>query len=329
MPTLITGSSGLLGMYLVRDLLGRGEEITALYRTAIPSILSEEEKSKVKWVKGDILDVMLLEELMQECKTVYHCAGMISFNPSRRQEMFKINVEGTANVVNAALSAGIQKLVHVSSVAAIGRKRNNQVVHEDLKWDDNANPSYYGKTKYLGELEVWRGVAEGLDAVIVNPVIILGYADWNLGSSAIFKKAYDEFPFYTEGVSGFVDVEDVAKAMIMLMDSETTAQRFILSAENWKLRDAFTEMAKAFGKKPPRWKVSDWITEVVWRFEKWKSLFTGIDPLLTKETVDTARQIVHFDNSKILQALPEFSFKPVSDTIKECCEKYLTLVPNN
>ena len=322
MPTLITGSSGLLGMYLVRALLQRGEDIVALYRTAIPAILSEEEKAKVKWVKGDILDVVLLEELMQDCKLVYHCAGMISFNPSKRQEMFKINVEGTANVVNAALSAGVKKLVHVSSVAAIGRKRNNQTVHEALKWDDNANPSYYGKTKYLGELEVWRGVAEGLDAVIVNPVIILGYADWNLGSSAIFRKAYDEFPFYTEGVSGFVDVEDVAKAMIMLMDSTITAQRYILSAENLKLRDVFTEMARVFGKKPPRWKVSNWITEIVWRVEKWKSIFTGIDPLLTKETVDTARQIVHFDNSKILNALPEFSFKPVRETINECCKKY-------
>jgi dihydroflavonol-4-reductase len=322
MPTLITGSSGLLGMYLVRALLQRGEDIVALYRTAIPSILSEEEKAKVKWVKGDILDVILLEELMQECKMVYHCAGMVSFNPSKRQEMFKINVEGTANVVNAALSAGIQKLVHVSSVAAIGRKRNNQIVHEDMKWDDNANPSYYGKTKYLGELEVWRGVAEGLDAVIVNPVIILGYGDWNQGSSAIFKKAYDEFPFYTEGVSGFVDVEDVAQAMIMLMDSNITAQRYILSAENLKFRDVFTEIANAFGKKPPRRKVSYWITEIVWRFEKWKSIFTGIDPLLTKETADTARQIVHFDNSKILKALPEFSFKPVRETIKDCCKKY-------
>jgi dihydroflavonol-4-reductase len=117
-------------------------------------------------------------------------------------------------------------------------------------------------------------------------------------------------------------VEDVAQAMIMLMDSNITAQRYILSAENLKLRDVFTEMARVFGKKPPRWKVSDWITEIVWRFEKWKSIFTGIDPLLTKETVDTARQIVHFDNSKILKALPEFSFKPVHVTIKECCEKY-------
>ena len=327
MPTLITGSSGLLGTYLIRELLKRGEAITALYRSGIPSFLEEAEKSKVNWVKGDIGDVLLLEELMQECKQVYHCAGLVSFNPSRKQELFKINVEETANVVNAALSANIQKLVHVSSVAAIGRKRNNQTVHEGLKWDDNANPSYYGKTKYLGELEVWRGIAEGLDAVMVNPVIILGYGDWSHGSSATFRNAYNEFPWYTEGVSGFVDADDVAKAMVMLMDSDISAERFILSAENLPYRTIFTEMALAFGKKPPHRKVSPWMAELVWRIERWKSFFTGEDPLLTKETAETARQVVQFDNSKILKALPDFSFKPVSDTIQECCEKYKTIIP--
>lgn len=322
MSTLITGSSGLLGAYLIRELLKRDESIVALYRSAIPAILTEEERSRVKWVKGDILDVVILEELMQECKHVYHCAGLVSFNPSRRQELFKINVEGTANVVNAALVTGVEKLVHVSSVAAIGRKRNNQTVHEGLKWDDNANPSYYGKTKYMGELEVWRGIAEGLNAVMVNPVIILGYGDWNQGSSATFRNAYNEFPWYTEGVSGFVDAEDVARAMALLMDSSITAERFILSAENLPYRTIFTEMALAFGKKPPHRKVSAWMAELVWRIERWKSFFTGKDPLLTKETAETARQVVHFDNSKILQALPGFTFKPVKETIRECCMLY-------
>jgi len=197
-------------------------------------------------------------------------------------------------------------------------------VTENVKWDDNANPSVYGKTKYLGELEVWRGIAEGLNAVIVNPVIILGKGDWHTGSGATFKNAYNEFPWYTEGSSGFVDGEDVAKAMVMLMDSDISAERFILSAENWTYRGLFTAMANGFGKKPPSRKVTPWLAALVWRLEAIKGWVTGQDPLLTKETADTAQQTVKFDNTKILQALPGFSFKPLEQTIQESCSYYLS-----
>ena len=169
--TLITGAAGLLGVYLIRELLNRDEPILAIYRSKIPELLTKEESDKISWVKGDILDVIFLEEVMQQCDKVYHCAGLVSFSPRRVKDLFKINVDGTANVVNACLAAGITKLIHVSSVASLGRKRDGQTVTENVKWDESANPSVYGKTKYLGELEVWRGVAEGLEAAIVNPVI--------------------------------------------------------------------------------------------------------------------------------------------------------------
>jgi nucleoside-diphosphate-sugar epimerase len=229
-------------------------------------------------------------------------------------------------VVNACLEAGIQKLIHVSSVASLGRKRDGQVVSENVKWDDSANPSVYGKTKYLGELEVWRGIAEGLDAVIVNPVIILGKGDWHTGSGATFKNAYNEFPWYTEGSSGFVDGDDVARAMVLLMDSEITAERYILSAENWTYRALFTAMAKGFGKKPPSRKVTPWLAALVWRLEAIKGWITGQDPLLTKETAETAQQSVKFDNAKILHALPGFSFKPLQQTIDESCSYYASKI---
>jgi nucleoside-diphosphate-sugar epimerase len=322
--TLVTGASGLLGVYLIRELLKTNEPVIAIYRSKIPPQLSPEEQAQVNWIQGDILDVMFLAEVMEDCDKVYHCAGLVSFSPKRIKDLFKINVDGTANVVNACLAAGVSKLIHVSSVASLGRKRNGQTVTENVKWDDNANPSVYGKTKYLGELEVWRGIAEGLNAVIVNPVIILGKGDWHSGSGATFKNAYNEFPWFTEGSSGFVDGEDVAKAMVMLMDSEITAERFILSAENWTYRGLFTAMAKGFGKKPPSRKVTPWLAALVWRLEAIKGWITGQDPLLTKETAETAQQTVKFDNTKILKTLQDFSFKPLQQTIEESCSYYLS-----
>ena len=326
MKTLVTGASGLVGIHLIRALLKEGDEVVALYRSAIPAEFTAAEIQQVQWVQGDILDVVFLAELMSGCARVYHCAGLVSFNPSKANALMKINVEGTANVVNAALASGVQKLVHVSSVAALGRKRNNTTVTENVKWDDNANPSVYGLSKYLGELEVWRAISEGLNAVIVNPVIILGLAQWGTGSSAMFRNAFNEFPWYTEGVSGFVDAADVATAMVLLMKSEIAAERFILSAENKSYRSIFTEMAIAFGKKPPTRKVNPTLAAIVWRIEGIKSWITGKEALLTKETAETAQQKVNFDNSKILNALPGFEFKPVSQTISECCSGYVKMM---
>jgi nucleoside-diphosphate-sugar epimerase len=328
MKNFITGASGLLGSYLIRQLISKGQQVVTLYRNGKGN-LTKEEADKVEWVRGDIFDVCLLQDVMYDCRRVYHCAGLVSFSPGRAGDLMKINVEGTANVVNAALETGIEKLVHVSSVAALGRKRNNQVVTENMRWDDQSNPSVYGKTKYLAELEVWRAVAEGLNAVIVNPVIILGKGNWETGSSATFRNAFNEFPWYTEGVSGFVDAYDVANAMVQLMESEIIAERFILSAENWTYRDLFTTMANGFGKRPPHRKVEPWMASLVWRIERVKGLLTGKEPLLTRETAETAQQKVQFDNSKILNALQGFRFRPLAETIHDACQYYLQLESGN
>lgn len=323
----ITGASGLLGSYLIKDLLKDGDaELVSLFRTEKSTLLTKEEIAKITWVQGDILDVDLLMDAMKGCKHVYHCAGLVSFNPKRANDLMKINVEGTANMVNAALELGIEKFVHVSSVAAIGRKRNNQTVHEGLQWDESANPSVYGRSKYLGEMEVWRAVGEGLHAVIVNPVIILGKGDWNEGSCATFRNAYNEFPWYTEGVSGFVDAADVSRAMIKLMESEIVGERFVVSGENLTYREVFNMMADGFQKKRPHLKVSPLLAAIVWRLVKLKSAVTGEEPLLTKETAETAQQIVHFDHSKLLNAIPGFHFTPIHETIRESCRYYLSRI---
>ena len=315
---LVTGASGLVGSHLITALVKQNTQVRALYRSVIPAM---EGAGKVQWVKADILDIADLEEAMQGVQQVYHCAGMVSFNPKQRALLHKVNIEGTANVVNACLNAGVQKLVHVSSVAALGRIRQNVVVNETMNWTKETSNSEYGKTKYMGEMEVWRGIGEGLSAVIVNPVIILGAGDWQSGSTGIFKNVYNEFPWFTDGVTGFTDVADVVKAMMMLMDSSINAQRFIISTANLGYHELFTDIAACFGKKPAYKKVTPFMAEVVWRLEAVKGKLSGKSPLLTKETAETAQAKVYFDNSKLLKQLPQFSYTPVKESVQRICNE--------
>ncbi len=313
---LVTGGAGLLGAELITQLLSLGKKVRAIYHT---TPLHQFNDQQIEKFECDILDVIGLEEAMAGIEQVYHCAAVISFNASKRNKMFKINIEGTANVVNAALEAGIKKMVHVSSVAALGRIRENEPVNENMNWTEETSNSKYGQSKYLGELEVWRGIGEGLDAVIVNPVVILGNGNWNEGSLKMFRSVYNEFPWYTDGVTGFVDVRDLAGAMILLMESSYSAQRFIISAENRSFGDVFTLIAKAFNKKPPHKKVTPFIAKTVWRIEALKKLFTGREPLVTKETAGTAMAKVYFNNSKLKTSLPGFAYRPLEETITDTC----------
>jgi dihydroflavonol-4-reductase len=315
---LVTGASGLVGSHLITALVKQNKPVKALYRSAMPAM---EGAGKVQWVKTDILDIADLEEAMQGVEQVYHCAGMVSFNPGQKALLQKVNIEGTANVVNACLGAGVKKLVHVSSVAALGRIRQNATVNETMNWTKETSNSEYGRTKYMGEMEVWRGVGEGLDAVIVNPVIILGAGDWDSGSTGIFKNVYKEFPWFTEGVTGFTDVADVVKAMIMLMENNISAQRFIISTANLGYHELFTQIAHCFGKKPAYKKVTPFMAEVVWRIEAIKGKFSGKKPLLTKETADTAQAKVYFDNTKLLKQFPQFTYTPVKDSVERICKE--------
>ncbi|MEO6219816.1 MAG: NAD-dependent epimerase/dehydratase family protein [Ginsengibacter sp.] len=313
---LVTGAAGLVGGELLKQLLGEGYSITALYHSVPLQLIHPHLVIE----QCDILDVTRLHEIMQGITHVYHCAALVSFEKKEKYRLLKINIEGTANIVNACLDAGVQKIIHVSSVSALGRIRNGEVITEKMNWTEDTSNSIYGKSKYLGEMEVWRGIGEGLQAAIVCPSLILGGNNWDSGSSAVFKSAWNEFKWYTEGGGGFVDVRDVARSMILLMNSEITDNRFILSGENLSYRHVFTSIAKCFNKKPPHKKVTPFLTEIVWRLEALKAVFTGKKSLLTKETAQTALTTVYFDNSKILNALPGFHFTPVSETIKHTCE---------
>lgn len=323
---LVTGGSGLLGAELIMQLLARGEEVIATFnRTPLPIVASH----AFRQVECNILDIVGLEEIMIGVEQVYHSAAIVSYEPSRKKELFKTNIEGTANVVNAALHAGVQKLVHVSSVAALGREKNTAIVEETMNWTEETGSSNYGQSKYFGELEVWRGIGEGLNAIIVNPAVILGSGDWNSGSSQIFKTAYNEFPWYTEGVTGFVDVGDVAKVMIALMESNINGERFIISAENKSYHQIFDLMAGAFGKRKPHKKVTPFLAKIVWRVEALKTFFTGQKSLLTRETAINALAIAYFNNSKLKRFLPGFEYKKIEDTIKNCCAAFQQKINNH
>jgi dihydroflavonol-4-reductase len=318
---LVTGGAGLLGKCLIEKLLQSGEIVKAIYnKTAItdcdnPHLILEQ---------CDILDVYALEDVMHDVTEIYHCAGLVSFNPKDEKKLYSINVEGTANVVNAALYAGVRKLVHVSSVAALGRIRPGELINEKMEWTPETSNSRYGYSKYLGEIEVWRGVAEGLNAVVINPSIILGAGNWNEGSTKLFKSVYDEFPWYTEGISGFVDVQDVAAAMIALMESDITGEKFIVSAENISYQHLFNLIATSFGKKEPSKKVTPFMAALTWRLEKIKSKFSGSSPLLTKETANTAMTKVEYDNRKLLQAIPHFKYTEINSGIQKICNQLLS-----
>jgi dihydroflavonol-4-reductase len=317
---LVTGGAGLLGNELITQLLAQGKQVKAIYNN---SPLADFKSVNLTQLQCNILDVVGLEEAMKDVEEVYHCAAIVTFNPKRKMEMFKINIEGTANIVNAALDAGIKKMVYVSSVAALGRIREDEAINETMNWTEETSNSNYGQSKYLAELEVWRGIGEGLNAVMVSPVIILGAGDWNGGSSKIFQSVYNEFPWYADGTTGFVDVRDVSTAMTQLMDSDITAQRFILSAENKSYREVFNLIAKAFGKKPPYKKVTPFIAKIVWRLEAIKSFFTKQDPLVTRETAITALAKVRFDNDKLKKFMPGFTYRKIETTIADTCAAML------
>ena len=313
----MTGATGLVGSHLIRRLSASQNNIIALSR-------SGKNVEGAKGVACDILDVSLLQEIMHGVEKVYHCAAIVSFHKDAQEEMYRINVEGTANVVNTSIDAGVRKILYVSSVAALGEPINTDPVTE--KNIHTGKGSFYGKTKYNAEMEAWRGNAEGLEIVAVNPSIILGASDWNSGSTQLFKNVYEEFPYYTEGVHGFVDVHDVVEAMVQLMESDITGEKFILNGVNISFKELFNLIAHAFNKKPPAKKATPLMSEIVWRLSYLSAKLKGKKSLLTKETARSAQTRVLYDNSKILNALPDFGFTPIQKTIQriagELKEKY-------
>jgi nucleoside-diphosphate-sugar epimerase len=319
---LVTGGSGFFGRHLVRHLSAEGRKVRALYNSRKPDGALAALPG-VTWQTADLLDVYDVEAVMQGVTDVYHCAAIVSFDPRKREEMLYFNPESTTNVVNQALEQGVRKLVFVSSVSALGRGGEQAEINEDAEWGESKYNSAYALSKYLAEMEVWRGIGEGLCAGIVNPGIMLGEGDWAASSAQLIKLAWDEFPFYTKGVTSWVDVRDVVNAAVMLMDSDIEAERFIVSAGNFAFRDIFTMMAGSLNKRPPRYYANPLLTGIARRWHGVKSSLSGTQATITKETARNAHGFSFYNNSKLIKALPGFAYTPMEETIGQMARSFI------
>lgn len=331
---LVTGASGLVGSQLVFDLLSQGYQVKALVRSKkaqeklesfirMLSPKSNQLCTNLHIALGDILDVYSLEEALKNVTKVYHCAAVVSFNPSDRDLLYKVNIEGTANVVNACLDANVEKLAYVSSTSALGKPKNKQeTVTENTKWNSDYGHSQYGISKHMAEREVWRGVEEGLPAVVINPSIIIGPGDFTKSSIQLIDKVYKGLLFYTKGANAYVDVRDVSRALIELMESQITNEKFLVTSENYAFKRFFTEVANALKVDGSKIMASALLSSIAWRLEAVKSFIFRTKPLITKETTRSANSITTYSNSKIKKALG-FEFIPVKEAIEHACFFYL------
>jgi len=316
---LVTGATGFLGSELAKQLADKGEAVRCTKRaaSAIPALLVP--YTQIEWVDADMLDIFALEAALGGITQVYHCAARVSLKQADKDAMIRTNVTGTANLVNLCLDSDI-KLVHVSSIAAIGQAKPGELITENHHLEIITENDGYAISKLESEMEVWRGIAEGLDAVIVNPSLIIGPNAGVLGSGQLFETVRKGLKVYTNGTAGFVDVEDVAKCMIALMDSDITEQRYIISAENWKYKDIVIQAAKCFNIKPPAMLAKPWMMELAWRAAAVVAFITRSAPVLDKIAAKSAYQIRDFDNSKI-KAATGIEFKPISKSVAEICER--------
>jgi nucleoside-diphosphate-sugar epimerase len=330
---LVTGATGLLGSHIAMQLLHEGWRVKCFVRTIDRKVETERIFmhygdqamalfQKIEWVEGDILEISTLLQHIQPDDYVVHSAAWVSFLPHEYKKMFKINVEGTANVVNACLEKKVAKLCHISSVAAIGRSMDENNYSEDTTWKDNETNTQYAISKYKAELEVWRGSVEGLNMVIVNPATIIGPGNWEKSSASLINKVWKGNNYYTSGINGFVDVRDVANISIKLMERSISDERFIACGENIPFQELFNLIADNLGKPRPTIEAKPWVAQIVWRIGWLGYMVFGKVPFITKESARTAMFKSRFSNEKVKKAL-NYSFIPLSASITHACECFL------
>lgn len=332
---LVTGGTGLVGSHLLFQLLKKNNAVRAIYRSdntlkkvkKVFSYYSEDHDSlfnKIEWVKADLNNIPQLEAAFNNITQVYHCAAFVSFEPKTYKRLRKINIEGTANIVNLCIAYNIKKLCYVSSIATVGHHTNSKkLIDEQTEWNAENDNSVYAITKYGAELEVWRGTQEGLDAVIVNPGIILGAGFWSGRSSGnLFKRIKDGLSYYTNGTTGFVDVWDVVDVMMQLMQRDIKNESFILVSANLSYKDFFVKTAKALQIKPPKKEAKPWLVNSIWRLDWLKSKVLRQPRSLTKQASNAILSVRKYDASKLENTL-EFNFKPIEKTIETVSSLYL------
>ncbi len=321
---LVTGGTGIVGAHVLDALLAQGQSVRALLRkgsdiSIVQRILEHyhadgaERFQRIQWVEGDLFDVDALREAMQGVDHVYHCAAMVSFDPRDERELLRTNVEGTANVVNAALEAGVNRLCHVSSTATIGGGMDGGIGDETKPFVQDNNSSGYAVSKADAELEVHRGIAEGLDAVMVNPCVVIGPGQHGRSSMTMIDRVRKGSRFFPGGTNAVVDARDVATAMIRLITEGGTGERYLLVGEEISYERLFTLIAKSAGKPAPSAKLPAWALEFGWRAEALRTFFGG-RPLITRNTARTASRIRHYDGSKAARLL-ELRFRSTEEAV--------------
>lgn len=329
---LVTGGTGLLGSHLLFELVRLGKPVRALKRersdtSMVHKIFSyylsdpDESFQKIEWVDADLLDFTALEDALDGVSEIYHCGAMVSFHSKDHPLMLKVNIDGTANLVNLSFEKKIRKFLYVSSVSTLGRNHSAGLTDEETFWKTSIKNTAYSISKYGGEREVWRGMEEGLNAVIVNPSVILGPGFWE-GTSGLFTLLHKGLKYYPKGVNGYVDVKDVVKSMILLMDSNIFNERFIINSENVSYRQLFNWIAEYLRKPTPSIYVSPALSQLAWRIEVIRSFITRSRPELTKDMAITTSQRYLYKNDKIRRALG-IGFIPVEESIKDTCRIFL------
>lgn len=328
---LITGATGLVGFHLMQLLSKEDTSIRALYRSEvkkdhIKNLFEAQNQldyfEQIEWFQADILDIPKLEEAFKDITQVYHCAALVSFDPKDYKELYKNNIVGTANVVNLCLAFGIEKLCHVSSIAALGNgTEHNLCITEETERNNELHHSDYSISKYGAELEVWRGYQEGLNVVIVNPGVIFGRGFKDLGSSLFFSKIKNGLPFYTKGKVGIIAVEDVVKVMQQLMKSPISGERYILVAEDITFENLFTILAHAFGVNPPKIEAKKAVTSIFWRLDWFFSKLLFTKRKLTQSTAQSLFNQEYHDCNKIKTAI-EFEFTNMSTYLTELAKEF-------
>jgi nucleoside-diphosphate-sugar epimerase len=332
---LVTGATGLVGSHLLYKLIVEGNKVRAIYRRprkldnikhvfSYYSDTAEDLFNAIEWFKADINDVPAMEQAFQNIDYVYHCAAMVSFEPDKFETLKKINIEGTANVVNLCLDFKVKKLCYVSSVAALGTPLNTtDAVDETTPWNKELDHSVYALTKYGAEMEVWRAINEGLDAVIVNPGVILGPGFWHGGSSSgLFKQVYKGLKYYTNGTTGFVGIWDVVLPMLLLMESDVKKERFILVSENLSFKTFFYHTAVALNVRPPAKEATEWMLAIAWRLDWLQFKLTGKRRRLSKHMAKSAVSVSKYSSDKIQHSL-KYTFTSVNIVIKEVSALFL------
>lgn len=328
---LVTGGTGLVGAHLLYFLAKSEKKIRAIYRDE-KSIKKTEEVfsyytkdasllTKIEWFKADITDVPAMIPAFVGIKQLYHCAALISFDAKDYKEMRKVNIHGTAIMVNLAIDAKIDKICFVSSIASIGNSLKGDLITEENEWNKEADNSWYSITKFGAEMEIWRASQEGVKVVVVNPGVILGSGLFATGSGKIISKIYKGFNFYTEGITGFVGVKDVVKAMILLMDSDIKNERFILVSENKSFKDVFFLIADAFQKKRPSFKIKPYQTAILWRVSWLLSKITNSATVFSKYAAKSGHSMSKYSSKKIEESL-DFKFETISDVVNRTCKNY-------